>query len=712
MIELRPDDAPLDARIGLVRADAEALVCDLATRRVWAATPGAAGLLGHRVAPDSDAFDDWFTGPWAEACTTAIGAAMRGDPWPVAVSRRARSVAIEARPTAAGTVIVARRRAGDADVRVALSAIERISRTLRAAPAADDVARLAADALGRLTGFDTVWVFGPDGRPLARFGDVAPTAGGDPAASLDDAIAAVLRAAADTPLFCPDVQAAPRPLHPVGPAGHDATSVGAHQPGGDAQMAAKNARRAAREANVAPLDASLRGRLAATGAVAWGAVPFRPAALPGVGGVAFAHPAPLDVDPVTRIAARLVVDALQWRLEELTRTDRVQRERRALALTHALIGEARTRTLTEALARHADDALALVRCDALALVTPARVTVFGAGPPRALVRGLALFGSAQADDGAWFTDAVPLDDRLPAVDRRATGVAVVPLGHDGRSALVAMRHGTATAVDGTRRAPAWSAADRMAATSLAEACAAVLERAAAADASAGEAGRRDQLERFADVVAHELHQPLYEIEMLASLLAGSDPAQPDAHAELTAATRQAARRLRHTTVQLADYARVAGRSMARRPCDLGELARDARDAVADVLGDGAMVRIGTLPPALGDRPQLRRVFVQLFSNAARFASPDRPLRVVVRGRALDGGGACIEVEDNGVGIPPRDLARVFLPFVRAASPSVAGSGLGLAIVERIVDRHGGAIEATRAVPHGTCVRFSLDGALP
>ena len=78
------------------------------------------------------------------------------------------------------------------------------------------------------------------------------------------------------------------------------------------------------------------------------------------------------------------------------------------------------------------------------------------------------------------------------------------------------------------------------------------------------------------------------------------------------------------------------------------------------------------------------------------------LRLAVR--AADQGGAQLEVEDEGVGIPQEELDGIFQPF---HGTFARGSGLGLAIVHRIVSDYGGEIEVSSSVGKGTTVRVRL-----
>jgi two-component system phosphate regulon sensor histidine kinase PhoR len=93
------------------------------------------------------------------------------------------------------------------------------------------------------------------------------------------------------------------------------------------------------------------------------------------------------------------------------------------------------------------------------------------------------------------------------------------------------------------------------------------------------------------------------------------------------------------------------------------------------------------------RPRMLRVVVEnLVANAIRYGGPGSTCRVAV---VQDGGGAMLTVADDGAGVDPDDLARLFERFYRAdTARSSRGTGLGLAIVKHIVTSAGGSIEAS------------------
>jgi len=103
----------------------------------------------------------------------------------------------------------------------------------------------------------------------------------------------------------------------------------------------------------------------------------------------------------------------------------------------------------------------------------------------------------------------------------------------------------------------------------------------------------------------------------------------------------------------------------------------------------------------GDAEKLRRVLINLTGNALdaleEARTPD-PRIQVVSGEDLAGREVWLRVRDNGPGIAPEVLARIFSPFYTSKS---SGTGLGLAISKKLVDAHGGSIEAHSTPGQGT-----------
>jgi signal transduction histidine kinase len=114
------------------------------------------------------------------------------------------------------------------------------------------------------------------------------------------------------------------------------------------------------------------------------------------------------------------------------------------------------------------------------------------------------------------------------------------------------------------------------------------------------------------------------------------------------------------------------------------------------------------PPMLpGDRDQLTQVFINLIGNAID-AMPDGGVLTIETGLHGVGGyrWACVDVVDSGPGIPADRLAQIFEPFF-TTKPEGAGTGLGLPISRRIVEAHGGTLEAESTPGQGTRMRVRL-----
>jgi signal transduction histidine kinase len=104
----------------------------------------------------------------------------------------------------------------------------------------------------------------------------------------------------------------------------------------------------------------------------------------------------------------------------------------------------------------------------------------------------------------------------------------------------------------------------------------------------------------------------------------------------------------------------------------------------------------------------RRVIDNLLENAHKYSpDPDAAIELVA---SHQGDDVAFEVRDRGIGIAPEDLPRIFTAFFRterSRSRETGGVGLGLTLARRIVEAHGGTIEATSAVNVGTTLRVTI-----
>jgi two-component system OmpR family sensor kinase len=112
----------------------------------------------------------------------------------------------------------------------------------------------------------------------------------------------------------------------------------------------------------------------------------------------------------------------------------------------------------------------------------------------------------------------------------------------------------------------------------------------------------------------------------------------------------------------------------------------------------------------GDREMLRRAVDNMLANVGTH-TPDGTTATITA--AAHDGTVRIEVSDDGPGVPPGELPRIFDRFYRAgAPPQRQGSGLGLAIVAAIAAAHHGTVRAELSEPHGLRVTLALPTVTP
>lgn len=249
----------------------------------------------------------------------------------------------------------------------------------------------------------------------------------------------------------------------------------------------------------------------------------------------------------------------------------------------------------------------------------------------------------------------------------------------------------------------------------------VSERTELAENRARELARsNDELQHFALVASHDLREPLRKVESFGERLAESSFGQLGAQGrDYLERMRRAVARMQALIDGLLAYSRVGSAPFTMVPVDLGGIL----DAVLADLDDlvarsGARISVGPLPAIRGEPALLRELFQNVISNACKFRRPDVEPEVSVRQEPEAGepGRVRIVVEDNGIGFDNEYRERIFQIFQRLHGRSeFDGTGIGLAVCRRIVQRHGGTIEASGRPGEGATVTITfprLDVAVP
>jgi signal transduction histidine kinase len=215
-------------------------------------------------------------------------------------------------------------------------------------------------------------------------------------------------------------------------------------------------------------------------------------------------------------------------------------------------------------------------------------------------------------------------------------------------------------------------------------------------------------------VAHEIKNPLAPIraavETLRRLRARDDPAFDEYFEEATVTVLQEVHRIANIVSEFTEFARLP----PPKPelIDLVEVARgvvtlhaSAGEGVEKTGTKRVELKTETIPNVMADRDQMVQVLTNLVQNGLDAASVVRPdPRVVVTIDLAADGRVRIVVRDNGPGVPPEILPRLFEPY---ATSKEKGTGLGLAIVHRMVFEHGGEIMYREATKGGAVFEIML-----
>lgn len=222
-----------------------------------------------------------------------------------------------------------------------------------------------------------------------------------------------------------------------------------------------------------------------------------------------------------------------------------------------------------------------------------------------------------------------------------------------------------------------------------------------------------ELEQFAYAVSHDLQEPLRIIASYLGLLQRRYGVELDDRAQRYIGTAvDAGERMRGMIGDLLEYSRVKRMGEPFEAVALDEVVEAARENLASAIEErDARLEVDPLPTITGDRGQLLRLFQNLLSNAIKYGPGDEPPRIRVSARR-EGDAWAIEVADNGIGIDPADVDRIFGVFQRLHTrEEYPGTGAGLALAQRIVERHGGTIRAESAGPgKGTTLHLTLPAA--
>jgi len=222
-----------------------------------------------------------------------------------------------------------------------------------------------------------------------------------------------------------------------------------------------------------------------------------------------------------------------------------------------------------------------------------------------------------------------------------------------------------------------------------------------------EADRRK--DEFLATLAHELRNPLAPIrsglQVLRLLRDGGEPVEPVQIEQVQVMMERQLGQLVRLVDDLLDVSRISRGKLELRKerVELAAVVNNAVETSRPLIDSGGHQLTVSLPPEPvwvdADVTRLGQVFANLLNNAAKYSDRGGRIGLTVE---RQGGEAVVTVKDVGVGIPPHMLPHIFDLFTqvdRSLERSQGGLGIGLTLVKRLVEMHGGSVEA-RSEGHG------------
>ncbi|MGD2174112.1 MAG: HAMP domain-containing sensor histidine kinase [Candidatus Brocadiaceae bacterium] len=221
---------------------------------------------------------------------------------------------------------------------------------------------------------------------------------------------------------------------------------------------------------------------------------------------------------------------------------------------------------------------------------------------------------------------------------------------------------------------------------------------------------------FIATVTHELKTPLASMRVLVDTLLEGNYRDQNQVAEYLHLVSRENERLTRLIDNFLSFSRMERnkRAFEFRPVEPADLIDSAAEVVRDRFeAQGCRFDVQVepeLPPLSGDHDALVTVLLNLLDNAYKYSGDEKEISLRAYGRD---GRVCLEVEDNGPGMPRRAARKVFDRFYQvdtSLSRETGGCGLGLSIVKFIVDAHGGTIEVDTAPGEGSTFTVRLPAA--
>jgi signal transduction histidine kinase len=229
-----------------------------------------------------------------------------------------------------------------------------------------------------------------------------------------------------------------------------------------------------------------------------------------------------------------------------------------------------------------------------------------------------------------------------------------------------------------------------------------------------EAKRLESVRRdFVANASHELKTPAASIQAAGETIRSAARDDPSVIPRFAEQLEREAFRLSRIVSDLLDLSRLETGAELDEEVGLDQVVKEERDRYEEAAREGGLtlsIRLGPVAPVRGSARDLSLLVRNLVDNAIRYTKPGGRVDVTLSGQ---GDEVVLSVADTGVGIPTRELPRIFERFYRvdrARSRETGGTGLGLSIVKHVIENHGGTVSVTSELGRGTCFEVRLPSA--
>lgn len=218
-----------------------------------------------------------------------------------------------------------------------------------------------------------------------------------------------------------------------------------------------------------------------------------------------------------------------------------------------------------------------------------------------------------------------------------------------------------------------------------------------------------ELEAFSYSISHDMRGPLRAMQGFSVILRDEFSHKLGSEgSDYLARIERSAHRLDELIRDVLSYSRIARTEVKLEPVEVAQLVHDIVSQYPGFQPPCARIQVdASLPRVMGQASYLTQVLSNLLSNAVKFVPPERTPEVRVYAEP-HGGRVRILIQDNGIGIVPRDRERIFNIFERVhAQQDYEGTGIGLSIVRKAIERMGGRVGLESTPGQGSCFWFEL-----